>query len=83
VLSADLTARVVATMRQGARPRLSEREREVLVLVARGLTNKAIARELLVSQATVKTHLLHTYAKLGVESRTGAVTRAREWGALE
>ena len=83
VLSADLTARVVATMRQGVRPRLSEREHDVLVLVASGLTNKAIARELLISQATVKTHLLHAYAKLGVDSRTGAVTRAREWGVLE
>lgn len=83
LLAADLTARVVETMRRGARPRLSEREREVLALVSQGLTNKAVARQLLLSQATVKTHLLHIFTKLGADSRTGAVTRARELGALD
>lgn len=55
---------------------LSDRELEVLALVAEGLKNKEIARRLSISQATVKTHLIHIYAKLGVENRTAAVTKA-------
>jgi DNA-binding NarL/FixJ family response regulator len=61
---------------------LSARETEVLTLVARGLTNAEIGRELYVSEATVKTHLLRACAKLGVSGRTAAVTKAIETGAL-
>jgi DNA-binding NarL/FixJ family response regulator len=61
---------------------LSARETEVLALVARGLTNAEIGRELYVSEATVKTHLLRACAKLGVSGRTAAVTKAIETGAL-
>lgn len=52
---------------------LSERELEVLTLLALGLTNKAIAKELNLSVKTVENHLRYTYAKLGVSGRTGAV----------
>jgi DNA-binding NarL/FixJ family response regulator len=67
---------------QQATPRLSDREREVLGLVAEGLSNPDIGRRLHVSEATVKTHLLHVFEKLGVGDRTRAVTRAMELGLL-
>jgi DNA-binding NarL/FixJ family response regulator len=57
---------------------LTEREIEVLDLLARGLANKDLARQLLVSEATVKSHLSHIYAKLGVDTRSGAVAKAIE-----
>jgi DNA-binding NarL/FixJ family response regulator len=59
-------------------PVLTEREVEILELLARGLANKEMARILLVSEATVKSHLSHVYAKLGVDTRAGAVARAIE-----
>lgn len=61
---------------------LSPRETEVLALVAQGESNPAIAKALFVSEATVKTHLLHVFEKLGVKDRTRAVTRAMELGLL-
>ena len=61
---------------------LSERELEVLRLLAEGLTNREIAEELTVTLGTVKTHVNHIYGKLGVHSRVQAVTRARELGLL-
>lgn len=61
---------------------LSEREREVLLLVAAGRTNAQIAAEMFLSQATVKTHLVHVFDKLGAGSRTDAVARARARGIL-
>ncbi|WP_301184665.1 response regulator transcription factor [Streptomyces niphimycinicus] len=61
---------------------LSGREREVLRLVGRGLTNAEIGTELFVSEATVKTHLLRSYRKLGVSDRTAAVMTAMERGFL-
>jgi predicted ATPase/DNA-binding CsgD family transcriptional regulator len=61
---------------------LSEREIEVLRLVARGLSNRAIARELVVSLGTVKTHVHNVCGKLGVDSRTQAIARARELNLL-
>jgi DNA-binding NarL/FixJ family response regulator len=67
---------------QQAAPRLSDREREVLALVAQGLSNPEIGRRLHVTEATVKTHLLHAFEKLGVSDRTRAVTRAMELGLL-
>jgi DNA-binding NarL/FixJ family response regulator len=63
-------------------PSLSPREREVLGLVAAGKSNPSIATTLFVSEATVKTHLLHVFEKLGVSDRTRAVTRAMELGLL-
>ncbi|MEO7068942.1 MAG: response regulator transcription factor [Nostocoides sp.] len=82
VLSADLTRRAVETMREGHRL-LTAREREVLVLVADGLSNNDIAKALFVSRATVKTHLGHLLEKLGVDSRTAAVAVARRRGLLD
>jgi DNA-binding NarL/FixJ family response regulator len=61
---------------------LSPRELEVLRLVAAGSTNQAVARELHVSEATIKTHLMHLYAKLGVRDRAAAVAAAYERGLL-
>jgi DNA-binding CsgD family transcriptional regulator len=57
-------------------PSLTEREVEVLALVAQGLTNRQISRRLFISPATVRTHLEHIYDKLGVRSRAGAVSAA-------
>ncbi len=61
---------------------LSPRETEVLRLVAQGASNPRIAKELFVSEATIKTHLLHVFEKLGVSDRTRAVTRAMELGLI-
>ncbi|MFG3418016.1 response regulator [Micromonospora sp. NPDC049460] len=61
---------------------LSRRETEVLQLVADGLSNQQISRRLHVSHATVKTHLVHVYGKLGVDSRTAAVAAARARGLI-
>lgn len=61
---------------------LTEREIQVLAAIARGGTNREVARELLVSEATVKTHLLHLYPKLGVRDRAAAVRAAFERGLL-
>jgi LuxR family transcriptional regulator, maltose regulon positive regulatory protein len=57
---------------------LSERELEVLQLIAAGKSNRRIASELFVSVGTVKTHLNNLYRKLDAHSRTEAVARARE-----
>jgi DNA-binding NarL/FixJ family response regulator len=59
-------------------PVMTAREVEILRLLAEGLGNKEMARRLLVSEATVKSHLTHVYAKLGVDSRAGAVATAIE-----
>ena len=61
---------------------LSPRETEVLRLVAAGHSNPSIARSLFLSEATVKTHLLHVFEKLSVGDRTRAVTKATELGLL-
>jgi RNA polymerase sigma factor (sigma-70 family) len=57
---------------------LTEREREVLVLIAAGKSNRQIAAELVVTEGTVKTHLTHVYRKLDAHSRTQALVRGRE-----
>jgi DNA-binding NarL/FixJ family response regulator len=62
--------------------RLTDREREVLALAAQGLTNKAIGFRLAISDRTVQGHLANIYEKLGVSSRTEAVTRAVSAGLL-
>jgi predicted ATPase/DNA-binding CsgD family transcriptional regulator len=59
---------------------LSARELEILRLIGQGLTNEAIARELVISLSTVKKHITHIYDKLGVTNRTQALLRARELG---
>ncbi len=62
---------------------LTARELDVVRLVAQGASNREIARDLRISEATVKTHLLHIFAKLGVADRTSAVTTALERGLIE
>ena len=64
------------------RTSLTPRELEVLSLVAAGSSNREIGQELMLSEATVKSHLVHIYDKLGVRSRTSAVAAAREQGVL-
>jgi DNA-binding NarL/FixJ family response regulator len=77
VLAPSVATRLVDRMRHPQpADALSPRELEVLRLVARGLSNVDIGRELFISEATVKTHLLRTFAKLGVSDRTAAVTTA-------
>ena len=61
---------------------LSQRELDVLGLVARGVGNRDAARRLFISEATVKTHLTHIYAKLGVNDRAAAVAAAFDRGLL-
>ncbi len=69
-------------MRAPAREELSARELQVLELVARGGTNREAAAKLFISEATVKTHLIHIYAKLGVKDRAAAVAAAFARGLL-
>jgi DNA-binding NarL/FixJ family response regulator len=61
---------------------LSARQRQILALLAAGRTNKEIARELVVSENTIKTHLSNLYAKLGVGRRTEALAEAKRQGLL-
>ena len=82
VLSPAVASRLVGHTRKPEPGTLSAREIEVLTRVARGTINKIIARDLRISEATVKTHLLHIFAKLGVDDRTAAVTAALERGIL-
>jgi len=82
VLSPSVASRVLGRVRSPAQDALSQRELEVLELVARGSTNREAARRLFISEATVKTHLLHIYAKLGVKDRAAAVAAAYDRGLL-
>ncbi len=82
VLSPSVAARVIGQMRAPVEEPLSARELDVLRLVARGATNREAAAQLFISEATVKTHLLHIYAKLGVNDRAAAVGAAYEAGLL-
>ncbi|WP_279307887.1 response regulator transcription factor [Mumia quercus] len=81
VLSPAVATRVVSRVRTRSQD-LSDREAEVLTLVARGRSNREIATSLFVSEATVKTHLGHVYEKLGVKDRAAAVATAYERGLL-
>jgi DNA-binding NarL/FixJ family response regulator len=86
VFSAALAGRVLAWFARGGRsaavpfPELTDREHEVLDLVARGLTNAAIAQRLVVSDKTVRNHVSNVFAKLHVADRAEAVARARDAG---
>jgi DNA-binding NarL/FixJ family response regulator len=82
VLAPSVTARLMQRAQTPAKTALSGREIEVLELVARGGSNKELARELHLSEATVKSHLIHIFEKLGVTDRTAAVTVAIEKGIL-
>lgn len=80
-LSPTVAARLIGRLRDPG-PVLTDRETAALRAVADGATNRQAAASLHVSEATVKTHLVHVFAKLGVSSRTAAVARARELGVL-
>jgi DNA-binding NarL/FixJ family response regulator len=77
VLAPSVAATLIRRTTAGAAT-ITEREVEVLELLSRGLGNKEIARELFVSEATVKSHLSHIYTKLAVDTRAGAVAAAIE-----
>ncbi|MCA9917933.1 MAG: response regulator transcription factor [Anaerolineales bacterium] len=78
VLAPAVAARLMTRMRAPAEENLSAREIEVLQLVAKGASNRDIGKNLHISTATVKTHLIHIFNKLGVADRTAAVTVALE-----
>ena len=82
MLSPSVTAKVIGRLRTRARGSLSARELEVLELVALGATSLEIARHLHLSEATVKTHLIHIFDKLGVSDRTSSATKALEQGII-
>jgi DNA-binding NarL/FixJ family response regulator len=90
VLHPQLTRRLLDTFGRGPVPpgvptpldRLSNREMEVLEQVARGLTNAEIASQLMLSEATVKTHLAHVMQKLDLRDRVHAVVTAYECGLV-
>jgi len=82
VLAPAAAAQLVRQRRQPAGEALSARELEVLELVARGASNREVGRTLHVSEATVKSHLVHVFTKLGVNDRTAAVTTALERGLI-
>lgn len=82
VLAPAVAARLMGQMRAPAEEKLSAREIEVLQLVAEGSSNSEIAKCLHISQATVKSHLIHIFGKLGVSDRTAAVTSALQRGIL-
>ncbi len=85
VLDPVVAARLVETLARDDEPldRLTPREREVLVLLGRGFPNKQIARELHLSEKTVKAHVGHVLAKLGVADRTQAAVAAVRAGLVE
>ena len=81
-LSPSVATRLLGQVRAPAQEPLSQRELEVLEMVARGATNREAAAKLFISEATVKTHLLHIYAKLNVGDRAAAVAEAFNRGLL-
>jgi DNA-binding NarL/FixJ family response regulator len=82
VLAPSVANRLLSRMRTPAPDGLTPREIDVLRCVAEGLTNADIGRKLHIGESTVKTHLLRTFAKLGVDDRTAAVTTAQRNGML-
>ena len=77
VLSPQVTAQLVMRTTKPASA-LSPREIEILELAATGASNRSMAKQLFISEATVKTHLVHVYNKLNVDNRTAAIDRARQ-----
>ncbi len=82
VLTPSVASRVMERIRSPDVEMLSRREIEVLTEVADGKSNKETSQMLFISEATVKTHLIHIFSKLGVNDRTAAVTVALERGIL-
>jgi DNA-binding NarL/FixJ family response regulator len=82
LLTSSIAARLMERMRGPAVEALSSREIDVLKLVAKGASNREIADRLYITEATVKSHLIRIYSKLGVADRTAAVTKALEQGIL-
>jgi DNA-binding NarL/FixJ family response regulator len=76
VLAPSVARRLIGQVRQPAQEALSERELDVLRLIAAGASNRETAAQLFISESTVKTHLLHIYEKLGVRDRAAAVSEA-------
>ncbi|WP_347109037.1 response regulator transcription factor [Paenarthrobacter sp. S56] len=76
-LAPEVAAKLMGRLRNPS-PALSAREVELLELLATGLSNRAMAKQLFISEATVKTHLVHIYSKLGVDNRTAAIAVARQ-----
>jgi DNA-binding NarL/FixJ family response regulator len=83
VLAPPVAARLADRLRAPSRPELTARELDVLRLVAIGLSNGDIGRELFIGEATVKTHLIRVFAKLEVTDRTAAVTTAYSLGLID
>ena len=83
VLAPPVVARLASRLRTPTGPTLTDREVQVLQCVARGLSNAEVGRELHIGEATVKTHLLRAFEKLGVTDRTAAVTAAYKSGQIE
>jgi DNA-binding NarL/FixJ family response regulator len=83
VLSPPVSSRLMDQVRQPRKEAVSDRELEVLRRVAVGSTNREIAERLFISEATVKTHLLHIFTKLGVNDRAAAVAAGFESGLLK
>ena len=82
VLSPTVATRVVGQMRGPTQESISQRELEVLELIAQGASNRSAAARLFISEATVKTHLMHIYDKLGVNDRAAALAEAFNRGLL-
>jgi DNA-binding NarL/FixJ family response regulator len=82
VRSPAVAERLMGSVRSPGKEPLSQRELEVLRLISQGCSNRETAGRLFISEATVKTHLLHAYAKLGVRDRAAAVAAAFERGLL-
>ncbi|HZR49154.1 MAG TPA: response regulator transcription factor [Streptosporangiaceae bacterium] len=82
VLSPSVATRLLGQVRAPAADPLSQRELDVLGLIAQGASNRDAASRLFISEATVKTHVLHIFAKLGVNDRAAAVAVGFERGLL-
>lgn len=80
-LAPGVAARLLGRLRR-PEPALSPREVEILQMLAQGLSNRALSKALYISEATVKTHLVHIYDKLGVDNRTAAITTALQRGII-
>jgi len=81
-LAPTVASRLMGKMRSSGEEALSPREIDVLMLVARGASNQDVAEKLHISKATVKSHLMQIYQKLGVSDRTAAATTAIERGII-